>query len=581
MVSKSVGASRPAKALFTIGAVLLVVAGCTDIVYRDRPPFNPPPDGTTSGFLGYFTAAEKQTTCGNCHVGQQADWIQTLHSNAWDTLTLNAAYTPGCGERCHTVNSRGNQPLKNVGYDSVASVAYHDVQCESCHGPGYTHVQNPTIVANRPLASINVFPPEAPDPAPPTAGDTAAIINSSCGACHQAAGPSRNHNFLKEWRASRHGVLNPTPAPRVECQPCHEGKGALAAWGINTVYKELGTSTLLPQGCPVCHDPHGTAKDASGQTLDGQLRFPINSPVVEVNLCTHCHNRTPDATPTNSRGPHGTQGPVLFGTAGYFPPGTTYDTTAILTTHGSTANPRLCAGCHVNSLTGVDNAGNKYSFTGHSFHPLPCLQQKTPTPIVDTTYTNACLYDEPSRSWGACTASGCHGSEAIAVQRLNSIEAEKEGLIRTLWIDHGRSQTLDTFPTDSGYLALIAKNAPGQLIFDTTASMTKYGTPDSALKLTPAKGALFNAQMLGENLAGHPDGSHGVHNPFLYRALLQSSIADLLANYGGFLPAPPAPVIAQIERAVESGQLKLSPRATQAVRTAYLAQVGKRQVSSR
>jgi len=87
-------------------------------------------------------------------------------------------------------------------------------------------------------------------------------------------------------------------------------------------------------------------------------------------------------------------------------------------------------GCHVNSETGVDASGNSVTYTGHSFHPLPCLQQKNP-PVVDTTFTNACAYDEPSRTWGSCTASGCHGSEAIAVQRLTQIRAERDGYVHT------------------------------------------------------------------------------------------------------------------------------------------------------
>jgi hypothetical protein len=69
-------------------------------------------------------------------------------------------------------------------------------------------------------------------------------------------------------------------------------------------------------------------------------------------------------------------------------------------------------------------------------------------------------------------------------------------------------------------------------------------------------------------LGGHPDGSHGVHNPFLYRALLQSSMADLLAHYGGaggLLPAPPAPVLSKLQAAVQNGQLRLSPVLTQAI----------------
>jgi cytochrome c554/c'-like protein/doubled CXXCH motif protein len=531
-----------------------LLGACTDIVYRDRPLFNPPPD-PGSGFLGYFSAADRQTTCGNCHVGQQADWVQTLHASAWDTLQANPGHQPFC-ETCHTVNSRGNQPQAKVGYDTVKVAAYHDVQCESCHGPGLTHVENPTIKSNRPIASAMVYP-NVSTPTVVTAADTAAMVNSSCGACHQGAGPSQNHNYLAEWRSSRHGQLRQSQAANVSCNRCHEGKAFLAYWGVNTLYRELGTTTLLPQNCVVCHDPHGSAKDANGQPLPGQLRFPIDD--AANNLCTKCHNRESDATASNSRGPHGSQGPVLFGTAGYFPPGTTYDTAAILTTHGSTLNPRLCAGCHVNAQTGVDAFGTSISFTGHTFHPLPCLQQKSP-PIIDTTYTNACAYDAPSRSWAGCTASGCH-SEAVAVQRLNQFRDEKEGYVRTLWIDVNGNKTLDAFPTDSGYLAKIKLNAPNDLNFT---------TPPYSTILTPAKGALFNAQMTGEALTGHPDGSHGVHNPFLYRALLQASIADLEATYGGaggFLPSPPAPVLSQIRAAIRNGQLKLTQRLEQAVMT--------------
>jgi Cytochrome c554 and c-prime len=535
-------------------AALVWLSACTDTVYRDRPPFNPPPDAP-SGFLGYYTASTQQTTCGNCHVGQQGDWIQTGHASAWGDLQASGGAQSFC-EGCHSVNSRGNQPFSSVGYDAVKSAAYHDVQCESCHGSGFNHVQNPTVVANRPIPSILIYPTSA-------VTDTAAVVNSGCGGCHTDDTPAKHHNYLKEWLSSRHGKLRQSQAANASCQPCHEGKGALRTWGVNTVYKELNTGTLLPQNCVVCHDPHGTAKDANGQMLEGQLRFPIDEPVLERNLCTHCHNNRSEPVPTSSRGAHGSQGPVVFGTAGYFPPGTVYDTTAILATHGSTANRRLCAGCHVNKQTGVDDQGNSVTFSGHSFHPLPCLMQKSP-PVVDTTFANDCAYDEPSRSWGACTASGCHGTEAVAVSRLTLIRNERDGYINTLWVDLNGNQSLDAYPTDDGYLAKIKLNMPADLVFDTLVD------PVNARKLTAAKGAYFNAKMLGESLDGHPDGSHGVHNPFLYRALLQSSIADLLATYGSFLPAPPAPVLAGIQASVQSGKLRLAPALEQAVKSASL-----------
>lgn len=540
--------------LFLVVAALTLsgLGACTDTVYRDRPPFNTPPDAA-SGFLGYYTASTQQTTCGNCHVGQQADWSQTKHASAWNGLQSSGFAQPFC-EGCHTVNSRGNQPLATVGNDSVQTEVYHDVQCESCHGPGFNHVTNPSIDSTRPIASINI--------------DTAiAIANNSCGACHTDNSTAKHHNYLKEWLSSRHGKLNAYPAGNASCAGCHEGKAAITRFAGNRSYKESGSSTLLPQNCVVCHDPHGTAKDANGNVLPGQLRFAIDTPDPTQNLCLQCHNRVDkvDPTPTNLRGPHGSQGPVLFGQAGYFPPGASFDTTIIYTSHGSTANPRLCAGCHVNKLAGVDAAGNAITFSGHSFHPLPCLQQKSPSEVVDTTFTNTCAYDAPSRSWVACT--GCH-TETVAQQLFTNFRNEVDSLTRTLWINTTKCgppgtciEVVDTFPADSGYLAKIKLAFPGDLDY----------TGANKNLLTGAKGATFNVQMLGEGYADHPDGSKGVHNPFLYRALLQASVADMLAQYPGTVPAPPAPVLAAIQNAVRSGQLRLAPATEKVVMNADAA----------
>jgi Cytochrome c554 and c-prime len=529
-------------------ATLLVGACTTEEIVQ---PFNPPPD-QASGFLGYFTASEKLTTCGNCHVGEQRDWAQTAHSNAWTDLQSSPSFSGTCaGAGCHSVNWRGNQDSAKVGYESVQTDVYQDVQCESCHGPGYAHVQDPSVDAMRPVPSINVT-------------DDPTLEDRSCSGCHHGgAGPDGHHNYLKEWKSSRHGQLREEQAGEADCQPCHEAKGALRAWGINTTYKELGTDILMPQNCVVCHDPHGTASDAAGNPLPGQLRYSIASPVLEENLCTKCHGRVDRAipNPTSSRGPHGVQGPVLLGEAGYFPPGSSYDTLQILTTHGSTANPRLCAGCHVNTVTGTDAAGNTVTFNGHSFHPLPCLMQKSPE-IVDTTYRNDCAFDGPSRSWGACN--GCHGDDATSVSRLSLIRTEVTDKIRVIWINSTKCvpvppstecvQVVDPFPADSGYLAKIRASADS---FD--LAFPGAGT------VTPAKGALFNVQLTGDSLASHPDGSHGVHNPFLYRALLDASIADLLASYPSILGPPPAAVTLKIREAIRSGRLRVAPATEQAI----------------
>jgi hypothetical protein len=53
-------------------------------------------------------------------------------------------------------------------------------------------------------------------------------------------------------------------------------------------------------------------------------------------------------------------------------------------------------------------------------------------------------------------------------------------------------------------------------------------------KITAAEGARFNWNTLRE---GGPDGSHGVHNPFLAEALLRANIDELVDKYyGGTAP---------------------------------------------
>jgi len=63
---------------------------------------------------------------------------------------------------------------------------------------------------------------------------------------------------------------------------------------------------------------------------------------------------------------------------------------------------------------------------------------------------------------------------------------------------------------------------------------TNYVVNDS--KITPAEGAVFNVRMLRE---GGTDGSSGVHNPFLARALLGANIDELAVAYPGLPPAAP------------------------------------------
>jgi len=571
---------------FWMGLVLVSVLGCTDTVVRDREPFNPPPDANNK-FLGFFTASDKQTTCGNCHVLHQRDWAGTAHSNAYSLLAGNSNATDACFT-CHTVSDKGNAVAAPAGWDVVHDTAYYDVQCENCHGPGLDHVMNPDApksASNPPLAHIGLLGPSgAPD---------SAAQGNSCGACHnQNSGPGVR--AFEEWEQSGHArpVLEPggaSPADNPSCASCHEGKAILAAWGVTANYAEkgqTGSENNLGQTCAVCHDPHGTAKDPNtGEPLPHQLRYPLNTPDVNQQLCMKCHQRRSVPDVASSRGPHSPQGPMLLGDAGYQPQGFEPDLQAVASTHGSERNPELCAGCHVNRLEGTDVATGKPAVSaGHLFLAIPCLDAGGLPVKTD------CPDDVPSRSWAACTASGCHASATVAAQLFTGISQDLDRLTKEIWDDKNGNDAIDpdstacaagarrirvspgpppvtdtigcNNPDPGGDLAREAENRAnwdgGILartdvipiigpLTPTDPDTNQYAINDN--KITPAEGARFNVRMLRPE--GGADGSHGVHNPFLARALLGADIDELHVEFPT-LPAVSRPVQAIMQRSLST-----------------------------
>jgi hypothetical protein len=214
-----------------------------------------------------------------------------------------------------------------------------------------------------------------------------------------------------------------------------------------------------------------------------------------------CHHKRaiPDEG-TSSRGPHSPQGPLLLGvigTVGWTPPGFGYNVERIRGSHGSEANERLCAGCHVNSYEVTDETGNfLVAATGHRFLPIPCVDTNN-APTEDQT----CGYTVEERNFGACTE--CHGDEDAALSAV---------LLARNRID-GRVAELDAL------LEEVRTNFPEA--FSNTDTL-----------FTVAEGAAFN-QGLGEIQ------SSAIHNPFLTEALLLASIAAVEDEYGPF-PAPPS-----------------------------------------
>jgi predicted CXXCH cytochrome family protein len=445
-----------------IVATLLVVSlssiACREVVFRDRELFEEPTAGA-QGFLGYADESRKLTVCGQCHVSFQNRWQETQHAQAWQTLQGAAGATQLC-QACHTTNSRGNVLTGDIGgFFGHADSRYHDVQCEACHGPGLTHVRSPTR-DNWPLATVAVGP----------------TLTQGCGECHSGA----HQPFVEQWAASRHANIRPAQAGNVNCQACHRGQGALTQFGVRAEYIERQATQHVAITCAVCHDPH----DARNP---GQLRFAIDARDTDQNLCMKCHQRRGEFNPAAVAGPHSPEGPLLLGEAGWFPPLLQFEPGTVVATHGSEANPRLCAGCHVNQYEIRDQLTGGFVFrsTGHTFESLPCVDAEG----VPTGSRTCGLAD---RSFMTCAASGCHGTPGIARTRLELARDEIATLVNAMLTMEAQIPTSE-FAVNSQFVT--------------------------------ARGARFNRQLAQFR------GSE-VHNPVLIRALLRASIRQVQRDYG-------------------------------------------------
>jgi predicted CXXCH cytochrome family protein len=506
------------------------LAGCVDekLVFRDRELFNPPPD-SVAGFLGYFDASTKQTSCGNCHAEKQASWVQTKHAQAYEDLQASGNATGAC-YGCHTVSENGNAATAPSGWNVVQDSAYHDVQCENCHGAGYQHVQS--VLGGdvvRPLASIAV--------------DTG--LTNGCGECHAG----EHQPFVEQWVESKHGfggTAYKTEGGNASCYRCHEGRKAIQInFGNTNNFREkadTGAASYLPIVCATCHDPHDPFNE-------GQLRAPLGEPSLN-QLCVRCHSRQGAPTPGGAtrRGPHSAQGRLVIDEeVGWIPPGFVFDTNDVVGSHGTTANKRLCASCHVYMFPVTDAATGNFllNSVGHTFEAIQCLDaQGLPVagPCADT-----------QRNFKGCTISGCHLAESVARTAFQVVRARMNLLTDVLWADDGDG-VMET--SDLGLLPKVLANA---IAAGNRNEMNLYDT-----RLTTAEGAIWNAQLAsthqrgywlnfvisGQNTCttagcttgggantGHYSSGEGVHNPFLLEALLLGSIEAVKAQYA--VSAPP------------------------------------------
>jgi predicted CXXCH cytochrome family protein len=484
--------------MFVALCACAIAAACTSekIQYRSGTSLATASTAAAS-FMGYYDVANKQTVCGSCHVDYQTRWSQTKHSNAWADLQASGSATGVC-YACHATDNLGNAVKDTaVGFRSTQDPRYHDVQCESCHGPGLTHASNPGQT-NIPLASI--------------LADTNAT--NGCGECHTGT----HEPFVNEWKMTNaaglsHSIVQGPAVSATQtdltCRGCHTGQGALLRFDPNANYVEatslanINASNALPLVCAVCHDPHGSSNTH-------QLRFSISAPSVDQNLCVQCHQRNPAPVALSTRNSaHSPEGPTLFGLAGWFPPNWNQADT-IIGTHGTpSANPQLCAGCHVQNFT-INQAGtNTFVFNdvGHSFIAAPCVDANG-----QPTINQVC--PQTSKTFRSCVASGCHASQTAAISAYNT--------------DSLRVQQLIAMAN-----SLITKETAIK------SAECKEAATTTLPAFTTCMGLVFNV-----SLASAPGAF--VHNPFLIEQLLLTSISQAESQYN-LMPDVAYPMTPQLK----------------------------------
>ena len=497
---QTVGIRTSKKHLMTAAAFVFAftAAGC---VSEDEGTTEPTRD---AAFLGYSNPETKQTTCGNCHVDVQAEWAQTKHASAWADLQASGHASAMCN-KCHTVNGLTNGQADSAGFFAVSGDAqrfYQDVQCESCHGPGASHVSAPG--ETQPIPTFKVDN---------TYGD-------GCTSCHN----STHHPFAEQLAISRHGEMPNWEGAAGSCQVrCHTVWGAQSVMAARGPFREMGldplTTTEAPGlTCQLCHEPHDAANNPA------QLRFSLAAASTSdstTHLCGKCHSRGAQPTSwTSTRGAHSAQFAVMMGTAGWRP--ASFGNITGPARHGTMEGN--CTTCHMNTGA-VNTAAGAFAVqnVGHSFEVIPCLNAASVgTGGIDTTAAGC---TEEQRDFSACGTSNCHGSQESARHAMDLLQTEITNYINVLWVDTDNDGQLDAAPTDGGWLATILQHDAARAV-----GTKRFGTSGADAIETVAKGARFNA-FLAYSFQGHADGSRGVHNPAYMRALMQKTIDIVRTTY--------------------------------------------------
>lgn len=326
---------------------------------------------TTYMGSGYLDGPEEDDDqCVDCHDDVVAAWAETGHSDIFTRAmegTLSDHYGPNCIS-CHTTGFNNRPEAVNGGFDDVAReagwsfpetleeggwdalvaqfpevAAMGNIQCESCHGPGYLHI----FEGSR--------------------RDSMIARGLDYGVCAQCHAEEPYHIFPQQWELSGHADKNaqafwyPIGEERASCVRCHSGAGYIDwAAGLPEEDQRFNYQVIT---CAVCHDPHNAENPNQLRVFDSVL-LPDGTEVADAGpsaTCMSCHNARRDPVSSVDSAvesgrlstPHySTAGELMYSVGGY-----TWGEDIPTSPHGAIVED-ACVSCHMGATPGMDADGN-------------------------------------------------------------------------------------------------------------------------------------------------------------------------------------------------------------------------------
>jgi hypothetical protein len=485
--------------------------------------------------------------CGrfDCHPKEHQGWLSTAHASAFER-GIDGRLSPALGERgpfrehclpCHTL---GLQPgADNDGFDDRARAAgwtfpkvlargnwLHvpgavkdraNVQCESCHGPGWYY----TGYGDDICAQCHDHPPR-----------------------YLKVAQLRRNKMVRSHRSLQAAELG--DRSRV-CRDCHVGQDYLRSIrGHRSASKPVLEVEVPPRGvtCPVCHDPHSAGCDKQlrfcgeveipGRTFDAGkgalcischtgeaniVRGELLRPYVPGTTRRTGHARRPTLMREPNAAPHAPQFQVLSGRGGKFLHLPKQAGPARVFPHMEV--PDACVGCH------VDDGDSQRPAGGHTFKLLP---SPTVRPAVSCPNDLDAQLARLKASSVTRTCSRCHGAlssldakargDYDGDRKVEGIVSEVEGLTRILRTELER-QIRALGLTGAGGVKGASFGISGEAVVVTDE------------RCRPLKGVFLDPRAPHLYKAAHNylmvlrDGSGGIHNPQYTVRLLQDAIEGL------------------------------------------------------